>query len=47
MAHFSDESKFNLFGSGGKMFVRHKNRKNLSPQCIKNTMKFGRESVMV
>ena len=25
MVHFSDESKFNLFGSDGKRFVRRKN----------------------
>ena len=24
MVHFSDESKFNLFGSGGERFVRRK-----------------------
>ena len=31
MVHFRDESKFNLFGSDGKRFVRHKNGERLSP----------------
>ena len=47
MIHFSDESKFNLFGSDGKRFVRHDNGEHLSPQYIKNTVKFGVGSVMV
>ena len=34
MVHFSDESKFNLFGSVGKRFVRRKNGERLSPQCV-------------
>ena len=37
MVHFSDESKFNLFGSDGKRFVRRKNGERLSPQCVKKT----------
>ena len=40
IVHFSDYSKFNLFGSNGKRFVRCKNRECLSPQCIKKTVKF-------
>ena len=47
MVHFSEESKFNSFGSDGKRFVRHKNGQCLSPQCIKKTMKFGVGSIMV
>ena len=47
MVHSSDESKFNLFGSDGKRFVRSKNREHLSPQCVKKTVKFGGGSVMV
>ena len=47
MVHFSDESKFNLFGSDGKSFVRHKNGECLSPQCVRKTVKFGGGSVMV
>ena len=37
MGHLSDESKFNLFRSDGKRFVRCKNGEHLSPQCIKKT----------
>ena len=47
MVHFSDESKFNWFGSDGKRFVRGKNGECLSPQCIKKTVKFGGGSVML
>ena len=32
--HFSDKSKFNLFGSDGKWFVRRKNEERLSCQCV-------------
>ena len=36
MVDFSDESKFNLFGSDGKIFVRRsKNGESLSPQYVK------------
>ena len=38
---FSEESKFDLFGSDGKRFVRCKIGERLSPQCIKKTVKFG------
>ena len=41
IVHFSDESKFDLFGSDGKRFVIRKNWECLSPQCVKKTMKFG------
>ena len=34
IVHFSDESKYNLFGSDGKRFVRRKNEEHLSPQCV-------------
>ena len=47
MVHFSDESKFNLFGSDGKRFVRRKNGERLSSQCIKKTVLFGVGSIMV
>ena len=47
MVHFSDESKFNLFRSDGKRFVRHKNGECLSLQCIKKTVKFWGGSIMV
>ena len=47
MVNFSDESKFNLFESDGKMFVRRKKEEHLSPQCVKKTDKIwrGRNSV--
>ena len=41
IVHFSDESKFNLFGFDGKRFVRRKNGEHLSTQCVKKTVKFG------
>ena len=41
MVPFSDEYKFNLYGSDGKTFVRYKNGECLSPQCVKKTVKFG------
>ena len=41
MIHFSDESKFNLFRSDSKRFVRRKNGECLSPQCVKKIVKFG------
>ena len=47
MVHFSDESKFNLFGSDGKRFVGCKNGECLSPQSVKKTVKFGGGSIIV
>ena len=47
MVHFSDESKFNLFGSDCKRLVRHKKGEFLSPLCVKKTVKFGAASVIV
>ena len=44
---FSDESKFNLFGSDGKAFVWRKAGERLSAQCTKKSVKFGGGSVMV
>ena len=41
MVRFSDESKFNLFGSDGKKYVRSKNGERLSLQCVQKTVKFG------
>ena len=43
MVYFSDESKFNLFGSDGNRFVRRKNGERLSPQCVKKTVNFRGE----
>ena len=45
--HFSDESKFLLIGSDGKRYVRQKVGEELSPNCLKASVKFGRGSVMV
>ena len=45
--HFTDESKFNLFGCDGKRFVRCSPKQWYSPQCTKNSAKFRGGSVMV
>ena len=47
MVHFCDESKFNLFTSDGKRFVRRKNEERLSPQCVKKTVKFGEGEIVL
>lgn len=44
---FSDESKFNLFGSDGNNFVRRFSGERLDKKCTKKTVKFGGGSVMV
>ena len=45
--HFSDETKFMLFGSDGNTYVRRKVGEELSPKCIKANVKFVGGSVMV
>lgn len=45
--HFSDESKFNLFGSNGKHYVRRQTGERLNPKCVKKSVKGGGGSVMV
>ena len=45
--HFSDESKFLLIGWNGKTYVRRKVGDELSPKCLKASVKFGGGSVMV
>ena len=45
--HFSDESKFNLFGSDGKHYVRRQTGERLNPKCVKKSVKGGGGSVMV
>ena len=45
--HFSDVSKFLLIGSDGKTDIRRKVGEELSPRCLKATVKFGGGSVMV
>ena len=44
---FSDESKFNVFGSDGKQIIRKRNGESLNSNCIKKTVKYGGGSVMV
>ena len=41
MVYFSDDSKFNSFGSDGKRFVGRKNGEHLFPQCVRKLI-FGR-----
>ncbi len=45
--HFSDESKFNLFGSDGKHFIRRQTEERLNPECVKKSVKGGGGRVMV
>ena len=45
--HFSDESKFLLIGSDGQTYVRRKVGEELSPKCLKASVKFGGRSSMV
>jgi len=42
---FTDESKFNRFGSDGKIYVRRRKGEEFSKNCIKPTVKGG--SVLV
>ena len=44
--HFSNESKFNLFGCDRRRFIRRSPKERYSPQCTKS-VKFGGGSVMV
>uniref|UniRef100_A0A1I7XVD6 HTH_Tnp_Tc3_2 domain-containing protein n=1 Tax=Heterorhabditis bacteriophora TaxID=37862 RepID=A0A1I7XVD6_HETBA len=44
---FSDESKFNLFGSDGKKYVRRRPGEEFLPKCTIPTIKHGAGSVMV
>ncbi|KAI5085653.1 hypothetical protein C0J45_2335, partial [Silurus meridionalis] len=45
--HFSDKSKFNLFGSDGKHYVRGQTGERLNPKCVKKSVKSGGGRVMV
>ena len=45
--HYSDESKFHLFGCDERRFVRCSPKEQYSPQCTKSSVKFGGVSVMV
>ena len=42
---WSDESKFNLFGSDGKTIVRWTAKENYDPECIVPIVKHGGDSV--
>jgi hypothetical protein len=44
---FSDESKFNLFGSDGKQYCRRRVDEELLPRNVKKTVKHGGGSIMV
>ena len=44
---WTDESKFNLFGSDGKVMVWRSKKKEFHPKCIVPTVKYGGGSVMV
>lgn len=44
---FSDESKFNLFGSDGKQYCRRRPHEELEERNVKKTVKHGGGSVMV
>ena len=44
--YFGDESKFNVFGSDGKTYVRRRMGERLDPKCKKKTVKFRGGSVM-
>ena len=39
--HFSDESKFLLIGSDGRTYSRRKVGEEMSPKCLKASVKFG------
>ena len=47
MIVWSDESKFNVFGSDGKQYVRRPPNKQLNPKYTKKTVKHGGGSIMV
>jgi len=47
MIVWSDESKFNVFGSDGKPYVRRPPNKQLDPKNTKKTVKHGGASTMV
>lgn len=44
---FSDESKFNIFGSDGRQYVRRPKGKRLDPKYVSSTVKHGGGNVMV
>lgn len=44
---WSDESKFQIFGSSRRIFVRRRVGERMVPQCVTSTVKHGGGSVMV
>ena len=44
---WTDESKFEIFGSKRRMYCRRKSDERHTPQCVKPTVKFGGGSLMV
>ena len=45
--YWSDDSKLNLFGNDGRVFVRTRIEEDLKPECRTKTMKVGGGSVIV
>ena len=44
---WSDESKFNLFGSDGRVYIRRRIGADFHPDCIQQTVEFGGGNVMM
>ena len=44
---WSDESKFNLFGSDGRVYITRRVGEDYLSECVQSTVKFGGGSVMV
>lgn len=44
---WSDEKKFNLKGSDGRVYVRRRKGEEYKPECMQGTVKFGGGSVMM
>lgn len=44
---FSDESKFNIFGSDIKTFIHYRTSQKLCSQCVKKAVKFDGSSVIM
>ena len=44
---WSDESKYNIFNSDGRTYVRRRIGEEFQDECVKGTVKHGGGSVMV
>ena len=44
---WSDESKFNLFHSNGRTYVRHRTSEEFDERCVIGSVKHGGGSVMI